>query len=116
MPPFKQNPHITFRALVALEPLVSLMSRLGPCRTRISGHIHTHTHTYTHTHKPSTVTLAVHVCQGLTMGVEAGICIFTPGIQQSNISDLVEEDKHSLVTKVPTHFRAGEGIACWNEN
>jgi len=45
MPPFKQNHHITFRALVALELLVSLMSQLSPCRERISGDRHTDTHT-----------------------------------------------------------------------
>jgi len=66
-PLFKQNCHITFRALVALEPLVLLMSRLDPCSARISGdrHTHTHTHTHTQTHKPSTVTLAAHARQGL---------------------------------------------------
>ena len=73
MPPFKQNRHITFWALVALEPLVSLMSRLGPCRERISGDRHTdrhtHTHTHTQTYKPSTVTLAVHVRRGLIMSI-----------------------------------------------
>ena len=57
-PPFKQNRHISFRALVALEPLVSLMSRIGPCRARINGD--------RQTHKPSTVTLAAHARRGLT--------------------------------------------------
>ena len=40
-----------FQALVALEPLVSLMSRLGPCRERISGDRHTDTQTHRHTHR-----------------------------------------------------------------
>jgi len=42
---------MTFQALVALEPLVSLMNRLGPCRVRISGDRHTHTHTHRHTNQ-----------------------------------------------------------------
>ena len=42
-----------------LEPLVSLMSRLGPCRARISWDRHTQTH------KPSTATLAAHAHRGL---------------------------------------------------
>jgi len=44
------------------------MSRLGPCRARISGDRHTdrHTHTHTHTHKASTITLAAHARRGLT--------------------------------------------------
>ena len=63
MPLFKQNRHIGFQALVALAPLVSLMSWLGPCRERISGD--THTQTDTQTYKPSTVTLAAHARQGL---------------------------------------------------
>jgi len=64
MLPFKQNRHITFQALVALEPLVSLMSWLGPCRAGITGDRRTHTQTdrqtHTQTHKPSTVTLGAH--------------------------------------------------------
>ena len=43
------------------------MSRLGPCRARISGDRQTDRHTHTQTHKPSTVTLAVHACWGLIM-------------------------------------------------
>ena len=35
--PFERNRHINFRALVALEPLLSLMSRFGACSARISG-------------------------------------------------------------------------------
>jgi len=44
------------------------MSRLGPCRARISGDRQTHrqTDTHTQTHKPSTATLAAHVRLGLT--------------------------------------------------
>ena len=48
--------HIIFQALVALEPLLSLMSRFGACSARISGdrqtgtHARTYTHTHTHTH------------------------------------------------------------------
>ena len=44
-----QNRHITFRAPVALEPLVSLMSQLGPCRSRISGDRQTDRQTNTDT-------------------------------------------------------------------
>ena len=40
---FKRNRHINFRALVALELLVSLMSRFGACTARISGDRHTDT-------------------------------------------------------------------------
>ena len=51
--PFWRNRHIIFPALVALEPLLSLMSRFCACSARISGdrHTHTHTHTDTHTHR-----------------------------------------------------------------
>jgi len=41
------------------------MSRLGPCRARISGDRQTDRHTHTQTHKPSTVTLAAHARRGL---------------------------------------------------
>ena len=44
---FKRNRHISFRALDALEPLVSLMSWFGACSARISGDRHTHTHRQT---------------------------------------------------------------------
>jgi len=71
MLPFKQNRHIAFRALVALEPLVSLMSRLGPCSARISGDRHTHRHTQPH--KPSTVPLTAHAHRGLII-LESFLC------------------------------------------
>ena len=48
---FYRNRHISFRALVALEPLVSLMSRFGACSARISGDRHTqHTDRQTERH------------------------------------------------------------------
>ena len=47
--PFWRNRHIIFRARVALESLLSLVSRFGACSARISGDRHTHTHTDTHT-------------------------------------------------------------------
>ena len=39
----KPNLQIIFRALVALEPLVSLRSRFGGYSARVSGDRHTHT-------------------------------------------------------------------------
>ena len=52
-----QNRHISFRAIVALELLVLLMSWFGAC-ARIGGdgdrHTHRHTDTQTHVHRPST--------------------------------------------------------------
>ena len=47
--PVSRNSHIIFRALVALEPLLSLMSRFGACSARISRESHTHTDTHTDT-------------------------------------------------------------------
>ena len=58
---FYRNRHIIFLALVALEPLVSLMSRFGACSARIRGDRQTHTQT----HRASTVTLAAHAHRGL---------------------------------------------------
>ena len=52
------NRHIIFRALVAPEPLVSLISRFGACSARISGdrqtdrQTGTHTRTRAHTYTP----------------------------------------------------------------
>ena len=60
-----RNRHIIFRALVALEPLLSLMCRFGACNARISGDTHTHTQTHTETHRTTTVTLAAHARRGL---------------------------------------------------
>ena len=51
------------------------MSRLGPCRARISGDRHTHRQTDTQTHKPSTVTLAAHARRGLIMGIIVAVYI-----------------------------------------
>ena len=55
---FQQNRHIIF---VALKLLVSLISRPVACSPRIV----VDTHTHRQTHRPSTVTLAAHVCRGL---------------------------------------------------
>ena len=46
-----KSPH-NFRALVALEPLVSLMSWFGACSARISGDRHTQTDTQTKYRNP----------------------------------------------------------------
>ena len=67
--PFWRNRHIIFRALVALEPLLSLMSRFGAFSARISGDRQTHTHTQTH--RTTTVTLAAYARRGLIKWLRA---------------------------------------------
>ena len=57
-----KSPYFIFRALVALEPFVSLMSQFGACSARIGG---TDTHIQAQTHRLSTLTLAVHARRGL---------------------------------------------------
>ena len=49
---FWRKSHINFRALVVVEPLVSLMNQFGACSARTSGD--------RQTDRPNTVTLAAH--------------------------------------------------------
>ena len=63
---FQQNRHVLFLALVALQLLVSLISRLVACSTRIVVDRQIHT--------PSTVTLAAHARRGLAI-VPEKLCL-----------------------------------------
>ena len=58
MQSFQQNRHIIFLALVALKLLVSLISRLVACSTRI-------VIDRLYRHRTTTVTLAAHARRGL---------------------------------------------------
>ena len=64
---FQQNRHIIFPALVALNRLVSLMSRLVACSARIVADRQTNRQTDRQTHRTTTVTLAAHSRRGLIM-------------------------------------------------
>ena len=69
---FQQNRHVVFPALVALNLLVSLISRFVACSPRIV------VDTHTHTERLYTVTLAVHARRGLITKTPANmkICIY----------------------------------------
>ena len=58
---FQQNRHLSFLALVALNMLVSLISRLVACSARIV----VDRQTDRQTHRTTTVTLAAHARRGL---------------------------------------------------
>ena len=60
---FQQNRHVSFLALVALKLLVSLISRLVACSSRIVADRQTDRQT----HRTTTVTLAAHARRGLIM-------------------------------------------------
>ena len=60
-PSFWQNRHFSYRALVALKLLVSLLCRFVACSARIV----VDRQTDRQTHRPSTVTLAAHARRGL---------------------------------------------------
>ena len=58
--------HIIFQARVPLKPLVSLISRLVACSSRINIDTQIDRQTDRQTDRPSTVTLAAHARRGLT--------------------------------------------------
>ena len=62
---FQQNRHIIFPALVALNLLVSLISRLVARGARIVVDKQTNGQTDRQTHRTTTVTLAAHARRGL---------------------------------------------------
>ena len=63
---FQQNRHIDFPALIALNLLVSLISRLVACSARIV----VDKQTDRQTHRTTTVTLAAHARRGLITRVQ----------------------------------------------
>ena len=105
---FLRNRHISFRALVALEPLVSLMSRFGACSSRISGDRHTHRQTDRQTHRTTTVTLSAHARRGLISLKEKPCKCWThplsPGTQLAELcSGSVTQEPESGVRESISH-------------